>query len=79
MIKDVLSLRGTSLSGSLRLVSGPTERAVRLGIAAANIRVNQTQIATFLDRVSLNKPVRRGISRGQYTDKSESEKLTEPA
>lgn len=49
----VLSCGLTPLSGSFRLDRGPTERVVRLGIAAAKILVSHIQMATFLERASL--------------------------
>lgn len=53
-IKAVLSWGVTPFSGSLRLDSGPTDRVVRLGMAAAKILVSQIQIATFLEMASLH-------------------------
>ena len=53
----MLSCAVTPFSGSLRLDSGPTERVVRLGTAAAKILVSQSQISTLTDRASLKSNV----------------------
>lgn len=53
MMSAVLSWGVTPFSGSFRLESGPTDRVVRLGMAAAKILVSHIQMATFLDSDSL--------------------------
>lgn len=49
----VLSCGVTPLSGSFRLDSGPTDRLVRVGMAAAKILVSQIQMETLHDNASL--------------------------
>lgn len=56
-MQEVLSWGLTPFSGSLRLDKGPTERVVKLGIAAAKMRVSHIHIATFRDSASLGAEV----------------------
>lgn len=54
-IKAVLSCGVTPLSGSFKLDNGPTERLVRVGMAAAKILVSQIHMETLQDNASLRK------------------------